>query len=60
MQMERSFGSRLEDMKSRLEASHSTNRTMHNYVRFLKSAYTNAFNDSTLALNVSPPRTALF
>jgi len=58
--MERSFGSRLEDMKSRLEASHSTNRTMQNYVRFLKSAYTNAFNDSTLALNVSPPRTALF
>jgi len=58
--MERSFNSRLEDLRSRLEASQSTNRTMQNYVHFLKNAYTNAFNDSTLSLNVSPPRTALF
>ena len=58
--MERGFNSRLEDLKSRLEASHSTNRTMQNYVHFLKNAYTTAFSDSTLALNVSPPRTSLF
>ena len=60
LQVERSYNSRLEDVKSRLEASHSTNRTMQNYVHFLKNAYTNAFSDSTLALNVSPPRTSLF
>jgi len=60
MQAERSINCRLEDVKSRLEASLSTNRTMQNYVHFLKNAYTTAFSDSTLAMNVSPPRTALF
>ena len=60
LQTERSLNSRLEDCKSRLEASESSNRTMKNYVHFLKKAYTNAFNDSTLAMNVSPPRTSLF
>ena len=58
--MERGFNSRFEDVKSRLEAAHSTNRTMQNYVHFLKNAYTNAFTDSTLNLNISPPRTTLF
>ena len=60
LQMERSFNCRFEDVKSRLEAAHSTNRTMQNYVHFLKNAYTNAFSDSTLNMNVSPPRTSLF
>jgi outer dense fiber protein 2 len=59
-EIERSLNSRLEDLKSRLEASHSTNRTMQNYVHFLKSAYASAFNDSTLTLNMSPPRTMPF
>jgi len=57
VQVERSLNSRLEDVRCRLEASQSSNRTMQNYVHFLKNAYTSAFNDSTLAMNVSPPRT---
>ena len=58
LQTERSLNSRLEDVKTRLEASQSSNRTMQNYVHFLKNAYTTAFSDSTLAMNISPPRTS--
>ena len=43
---ERKFNSRLYDLKDRLEQSHSTNRSMHNYVHFLKNSYANVFGDA--------------
>ncbi|XP_054853967.1 outer dense fiber protein 2 isoform X2 [Eublepharis macularius] len=51
---ERRYESRLQDLKDRLEQSESTNRSMHNYVQFLKSSYANVFGDS--ALTSSPIR----
>uniref|UniRef100_A0A670YY00 Outer dense fiber protein 2 n=1 Tax=Pseudonaja textilis TaxID=8673 RepID=A0A670YY00_PSETE len=38
---ERRYQSRLQDLKDRLEQSESTNRSMQNYVQFLKSSYAN-------------------
>ncbi|XP_074655417.1 uncharacterized protein LOC141908997 isoform X2 [Tubulanus polymorphus] len=46
---ERRYNSRLYDLKDRLEQSHSTNRSMQNYVQFLKSSYANIFGDTTMA-----------
>ncbi|KFV02859.1 ODFP2 protein, partial [Pterocles burchelli] len=40
---ERRYESRLQDLKDRLEQSESTNRSMQNYVQFLKSSYANVF-----------------
>ncbi|NXM66861.1 ODFP2 protein, partial [Serilophus lunatus] len=40
---ERRYESRLQDLKDRLEQSESTNRSMQNYVHFLKSSYDNVF-----------------
>ena len=51
---ERKFNSRLYDLKDRLEQSHSTNRSMQNYVHFLKNSYANVFGDSSLTLSVPP------
>ncbi|XP_051893106.1 outer dense fiber protein 2 isoform X2 [Pristis pectinata] len=45
---ERRFQSRLEDLKDRLEQSECTNRSMHNYVQFLKSSYANVFGETAL------------
>ncbi|KAM6316272.1 outer dense fiber protein 2 isoform 2-T2 [Podargus strigoides] len=45
---ERRYESRLQDLKDRLEQSESTNRSMQNYVRFLKSSYANVFGESAL------------
>ncbi|KAK2838097.1 hypothetical protein Q5P01_015309 [Channa striata] len=47
--MERRFRSQLQNMKERLEQSDSTNRTLQNYVHFLKTSYGNVFGDSLLA-----------
>uniref|UniRef100_A0A8D0HHH1 Outer dense fiber protein 2 n=1 Tax=Sphenodon punctatus TaxID=8508 RepID=A0A8D0HHH1_SPHPU len=52
---ERRHESRLQDLKDRLEQSESTNRSMQNYVQFLKSSYANVFGDSVL-LSSSPLR----
>ncbi|XP_038045814.1 outer dense fiber protein 2-like isoform X2 [Patiria miniata] len=46
---ERKFNSQLYDLKDRLEQSHSTNRSMQNYVQFLKSSYANVFGDTSLS-----------
>uniref|UniRef100_A0A8D0LA37 Outer dense fiber protein 2 n=1 Tax=Sphenodon punctatus TaxID=8508 RepID=A0A8D0LA37_SPHPU len=54
-QAERRHESRLQDLKDRLEQSESTNRSMQNYVQFLKSSYANVFGDSVL-LSSSPLR----
>lgn len=47
-QVERRYQSRLQDMKDRLEQSDSTNRSLQNYVQFLKASYASVFGDSTL------------
>ncbi|XP_042371385.1 outer dense fiber protein 2-like, partial [Plectropomus leopardus] len=44
-EVERRYQSRLQDMKDRLEQSDSTNRSLQNYVQFLKASYTNVFGD---------------
>ena len=56
-QTERKFNSRLYDLKDRLEQSHSTNRSMQNYVQFLKNSYANVFGDSSV--NMMPPATPI-
>ncbi|XP_036272015.1 outer dense fiber protein 2 isoform X7 [Pipistrellus kuhlii] len=55
---ERRYQSRLQDLKDRLDQSESTNRSMQNYVQFLKSSYANVFGDSpyTTYLTSSPIR----
>ncbi|XP_021117588.1 outer dense fiber protein 2 isoform X6 [Heterocephalus glaber] len=55
---DRRYQSRLQDLKDRLEQSESTNRSMQNYVQFLKSSYANVFGDSpyTSFLTSSPIR----
>lgn len=49
LKMERRFQSQLQNMKDRLEQSDSTNRSLQNYVHFLKTSYGNVFGDSLLA-----------
>ncbi|TMS08010.1 outer dense fiber protein 2 isoform X1 [Larimichthys crocea] len=48
-EVERRYQSRLQDVKDRLEQSDSTNRSLQNYVQFLKASYTNVFGDSLRA-----------
>ncbi|KAL5012471.1 hypothetical protein ScPMuIL_011022 [Solemya velum] len=55
---ERKFNSKLYDLKDRLEQSHSTNRSMQNYVQFLKNSYANVFGDNSMGLSSSPMRSA--
>lgn len=47
-EMERRFLSQLQNMKERLEQSDSTNRTLQNYVQFLKTSYGNVFGESLM------------
>ncbi|XP_043914073.1 outer dense fiber protein 2 [Protopterus annectens] len=56
---ERRFQSRLQDLKDRLEQSESTNRSMQNYVQFLKSSYANVFGESVLTSSPVFPRSPL-
>lgn len=42
---DRRFNSRLHDLKDRLEQSESSNRSLQNYIRFLKNSYANTFGD---------------
>uniref|UniRef100_A0A3P8TR49 Outer dense fiber protein 2 n=1 Tax=Amphiprion percula TaxID=161767 RepID=A0A3P8TR49_AMPPE len=48
-EMERRFQNQLQNMKERLEQSDSTNRSLQNYVHFLKTSYGNVFGESLLA-----------
>ncbi|XP_044188504.1 outer dense fiber protein 2-like isoform X2 [Thunnus albacares] len=48
-EMERRFQSQLQNLKDRLEQSDATNRSLQNYVHFLKTSYGNVFGDSLLA-----------
>ncbi|CAL1546940.1 unnamed protein product [Lymnaea stagnalis] len=51
---ERKFNSRLYDLKDRLEQCHSTNRSMQNYVQFLKNSYSNVFGDTGSSIPAPP------
>lgn len=44
--MERRYQSQLQNMKDRLEQSDSKNRSLQNYVHFLKTSYGNMYADS--------------
>ncbi|XP_035766450.1 outer dense fiber protein 2 [Neolamprologus brichardi] len=44
-QMEWRYQSQLQDLKDRLEQSDSTNRSLQNYVQFLKGSYASVFGD---------------
>ncbi|XP_030641341.1 outer dense fiber protein 2b [Chanos chanos] len=46
--MERRFQTKLQDMKNKLEQSDSSNRSLQNYVHYLKASYANVFGDSAL------------
>lgn len=48
LQMERRSKSQLQNLKDRLEQADSTNRSLQNYVHFLKTSYGNVFGDSLL------------
>ncbi|XP_071309990.1 outer dense fiber protein 2 isoform X1 [Agelaius tricolor] len=57
---ERRYQSRLQDLRDRLEQSESTNRSMQNYVQFLKSSYDNVFRECPfLGSSLSPTRSLL-
>ncbi|XP_059720900.1 outer dense fiber protein 2 isoform X2 [Haemorhous mexicanus] len=56
---ERRYESRLQDLRDRLEQSESTNRSMQNYVQFLKSSYDNVFRESVFLGSLSPTRSLL-
>uniref|UniRef100_A0A2C9KFW3 Outer dense fiber protein 2 n=1 Tax=Biomphalaria glabrata TaxID=6526 RepID=A0A2C9KFW3_BIOGL len=51
---ERKFNSRLYDLKDRLEQCHSTNRSMQNYVQFLKNSYSNVFGETSSSFTAPP------
>ncbi|XP_071509916.1 outer dense fiber protein 2-like [Diadema antillarum] len=58
--MERKFNSQVYDLKDRLEQSHSTNRSMQNYVSFLKNSYANVFGETSgVAGSPYRPRSSL-
>ncbi|XP_028456836.1 outer dense fiber protein 2 isoform X2 [Perca flavescens] len=54
-EVERRYHSRLQDVKDRLEQSDSTNRSLQNYVQFLKASYANVFGDSALGSSLRAP-----
>lgn len=58
MQAEHRYESRLQDLRDRLEQSESTNRSMQNYVQFLKSSYANVFGESALLGSLSHSRSS--
>ncbi|XP_029940683.1 outer dense fiber protein 2 isoform X2 [Salarias fasciatus] len=56
-EVERRYQSRLQDVKDRLEQTDSTNRSLQNYVQFLKASYASVFGDlaTSSALRASSP-----
>ncbi|CAI5667868.1 unnamed protein product [Oreochromis niloticus] len=56
-QMEWRYQSQQQDLKDRLEQSDSTNRSLQNYVQFLKGSYASVFGDFSLSssLQASSP-----
>nr|XP_046231525.1 outer dense fiber protein 2 [Scatophagus argus] len=54
-EVERRYRGRLQDVKDRLEQSDSTNRSLQNYVQFLKASYANVFGDLALSSSLRAP-----
>ncbi|XP_037548454.1 outer dense fiber protein 2 [Nematolebias whitei] len=54
-EVERRYQSRLQDLKDRLEQSDSTNRSLQNYVQFLKASYAKVFGDVALSGSLRAP-----
>ncbi|XP_041666127.1 outer dense fiber protein 2 isoform X2 [Cheilinus undulatus] len=54
-EVERRYQSRLQDVKDRLEQSDSTNRSLQNYVQFLKASYANVFGDIAVSSSLRAP-----
>uniref|UniRef100_A0A671Y1E4 Outer dense fiber protein 2 n=1 Tax=Sparus aurata TaxID=8175 RepID=A0A671Y1E4_SPAAU len=54
-EVERRYQSRLQDIKDRLDQSDSTNRSLQNYVQFLKASYANVFGDVALGSSLHGP-----
>ncbi|XP_044028974.1 outer dense fiber protein 2 isoform X3 [Siniperca chuatsi] len=54
-EVERRYQSRLQDVKDRLEQSDTTNRSLQNYVQFLKASYANVFGDLALSNSLRAP-----
>uniref|UniRef100_A0A8C8D3N5 Outer dense fiber protein 2 n=1 Tax=Oncorhynchus tshawytscha TaxID=74940 RepID=A0A8C8D3N5_ONCTS len=54
-EVERRYQSRLQDVKDRLEQSDSINRSLQNYVQFLKASYANVFGDLVLTSSLRAP-----
>ncbi|XP_039620251.1 outer dense fiber protein 2-like isoform X2 [Polypterus senegalus] len=52
---ERRFQSKLQDLRDRLEQTDSTNRSLQNYVHFLKASYANVFGDCPLTSSTLRP-----
>ncbi|KAK9970650.1 hypothetical protein ABG768_026576 [Culter alburnus] len=52
--MEKRFQCKLQDMKNQLEQVNSANRSLQNYVHYLKASYTNVFGDSVLTSSLNP------
>ncbi|KAM9307128.1 outer dense fiber protein 2 [Pholidichthys leucotaenia] len=52
---ERRYQSQLQDMKDRLEQSDRTNRSLQNYVQFLKASSANGFGDVALSSSLWSP-----
>ena len=44
--LERRFNTQLSDMKSKLDQSNNTNRSMQNYLNSLKTTYVTLFNET--------------
>nr|XP_046223982.1 outer dense fiber protein 2-like [Oncorhynchus gorbuscha] len=54
-EVERRYQSRLQDVKDRLEQSDSINRSLQNYVQFLKASYANVFGNLVLTSSLRAP-----
>ncbi|XP_058640483.1 outer dense fiber protein 2b isoform X2 [Onychostoma macrolepis] len=52
--MEKRFQCKLQDMKNQLEQVNSANRSLQNYVHYLKASYSNVFGDSALTSSLNP------
>ncbi|XP_021171841.2 outer dense fiber protein 2 isoform X3 [Fundulus heteroclitus] len=52
---ERRNRSRLQDLRDRLEQSDGTNRSLQNYVQFLKASYAGVLGDVALSAALRPP-----
>lgn len=53
-QMGKRFQCKLQDMKNQLEQVNSANRSLQNYVHYLKASNTSVFGDTALTSSLNP------